>query len=222
MFIKIKNIIQKNLKIKNIKIKKDGSFLTNNDVVIEKKLKKNFSKNFKNINYISEETGKIKQNINISEPTIIIDPIDGTENFIFLKKNYGTAISILNIYKNNRHFLFLPKENILINNINLNSISKKPNKKNRINLFSTNCFNIKNDFDKHSRFYGSNTYSFVNFIIGNCRSFQNCSGAKIWDCYTGLSLCNMIKSCKIEIPGLTINNWLKKPSFLTRFKVSWL
>ena len=222
MFTKIKKIIQRNLKIKNIKNKKDGSFLTNNDIIIEKKLKKFFSKKFKEVNYITEETGKIKQKINIQKPTIIIDPIDGTENFIFLKKNYGTAISILNISRKNKHFLFLPNEKILINDINIKSISKKPHKKNKINLFSTNCFKLKNNFDKHSRFYGSNTYAFVDFILGNCRSFQNCYGAKVWDCYTGLSLCNKIKSCKIEISGKSISEWLKKPSFLTRFKVSWL
>ncbi len=66
--------------IENLQIhsKSIGDFVTNADLKVEKNLLETLKYYFPNYTYISEEAGEIKGDENI----IIIDPIDGTSNFI--------------------------------------------------------------------------------------------------------------------------------------------
>ena len=59
-----------------------------------------------------------------------------------------------------------------------------------------------------------------NHSLGDRVINGSCNGAKIWDCYTGLSLCNKL-GCKIKIKNSNIKKWLKKPTFLTSFHLKW-
>ncbi len=66
--------------IENLQIqsKSLGDFVTNADFKVEKSLLETLKYYFPNYSYITEESGKIKGDENI----IVIDPIDGTSNFI--------------------------------------------------------------------------------------------------------------------------------------------
>ena len=66
--------------IENLQIesKSIGDFVTNADLNVEKSLLETLNYYFPSYSYITEETGEIKGD----ENTIIIDPIDGTSNFI--------------------------------------------------------------------------------------------------------------------------------------------
>ena len=66
--------------IENLQIqsKSIGDFVTNADVKVEKSILETLKYYFPDYSYITEESGKIDGN----ENTIIIDPIDGTSNFI--------------------------------------------------------------------------------------------------------------------------------------------
>ena len=66
--------------IENLQIqsKKVGDFVTNADLKTEKILLETLQYYYPNSSYITEESGDIKGN----EETIVIDPIDGTTNFI--------------------------------------------------------------------------------------------------------------------------------------------
>ena len=64
---------------KNITFKAKKDLVTQFDVAVEKYLKKKFSKRFKNFNIIAEESDNSNIEFNNS---IIIDPIDGTTNFV--------------------------------------------------------------------------------------------------------------------------------------------
>ncbi len=66
--------------IENLQIhsKSIGDFVTNADLKVEKNLLETLKYYYPDYTYISEEAGKIKGDENI----IIIDPIDGTSNFI--------------------------------------------------------------------------------------------------------------------------------------------
>ncbi len=61
-----------------IKVKSVGDFVTNADIKIEKSLLETLKYYYPNYTYVTEESGKIIGD----ENTIIIDPIDGTSNFI--------------------------------------------------------------------------------------------------------------------------------------------
>ena len=77
--------------------KKD--LVTQYDVAVENFLKKKFSKKFKDFNLIAEESDNANVEFNNS---IIIDPIDGTTNFVNGVPH--TAISV-GVYKNKKPYL---------------------------------------------------------------------------------------------------------------------
>ncbi len=81
----------------NFKAKKD--LVTKYDLAVEKFLKEKFSKEFSNFNIIAEESDN--KNIKFKN-SIIIDPIDGTTNFV--NGLAHTAISV-GVYKNQKPFI---------------------------------------------------------------------------------------------------------------------
>ena len=77
--------------IENLQIqsKSIGDFVTNADINIEKNVLETLKYYYPDYTYITEESGKI----NGDENTIIIDPIDGTSNFIHGIPHVGIIIS---------------------------------------------------------------------------------------------------------------------------------
>ncbi len=86
-------------KDKNISFKAKKDLVTQFDVEVEKYLKKKFAKKFKEFNIIAEESDNANIEFNNS---IIIDPIDGTTNFVNGVPH--TAISV-GVYKNKKPYL---------------------------------------------------------------------------------------------------------------------
>lgn len=81
----------------NFKAKKD--LVTKYDVAVENYLKKEFSKAFKEFNLIAEESNNSKIEF---KDSIIIDPIDGTTNFVNGVPH--TAISV-GVYKDKKPYM---------------------------------------------------------------------------------------------------------------------
>ena len=77
--------------IENLQIesKSIGDFVTNADIKVEKSLLETLKYYFPNYSYITEESGKVMGD----ENTIIIDPIDGTSNFIHGIPHVGIIIA---------------------------------------------------------------------------------------------------------------------------------
>ncbi|WP_418185093.1 inositol monophosphatase family protein [Aliarcobacter vitoriensis] len=84
---------------KDVTFKAKKDLVTKYDVAVENYLKKHFSKYFKEFNIIAEESDNSKVEFNNS---IIIDPIDGTTNFVNGVPH--TAISV-GVYKNKKPYL---------------------------------------------------------------------------------------------------------------------
>ena len=72
-----------------IQSKSVGDFVTNADIKVEKTLLETLKYYYPDYTYITEETGEIKGD----ENTIIIDPIDGTSNFIHGIPHVGIIVS---------------------------------------------------------------------------------------------------------------------------------
>lgn len=67
-------------------------FRTKADLESEKKIIKDLSKNFSNYNILSEEAGFIDHK---SKFTFVIDPLDGTSNFVLGMPNFCVSIALL-------------------------------------------------------------------------------------------------------------------------------
>lgn len=84
---------------KEVSLKAKKDLVTKYDVAVEEYLKKKFSKKFKEFNIIAEESDNSLVEFNNS---IIIDPIDGTTNFVNGVPH--TAISV-GVYKDKKPYL---------------------------------------------------------------------------------------------------------------------
>jgi myo-inositol-1(or 4)-monophosphatase len=84
---------------KNVNFKAKKDLVTKYDVGIEEFLKEKFSEEFKDFNIIAEESNN--ENI-IFNDSIIIDPIDGTTNFV--NQVPHTCISV-GVYKNKQPYI---------------------------------------------------------------------------------------------------------------------
>ena len=77
-----------------VSVKGPRDFVTNSDKKVEKILIEELSKSKKNYSFITEETGLIKKND--KENTCIIDPIDGTTNFLHGVPHFAISLALKN------------------------------------------------------------------------------------------------------------------------------
>ena len=197
----------------SLELKEDQSLVTTVDLSIEKQLIEFFKKLSPSILIIGEESydGSLKWDFK-NKDFLIVDPIDGTENFAFLNKLYGTVLSwrIAGVEGN---LIYIPSEKLIIND---NSNYKLSGKKSTIDLFSSKCVNTRKiNIPERARVLGSSSYMFSLLLTGAAQSYTYCNGAKIWDCYTGLSLARKF--------GLIIDNipfdYFDYPNHIQKFNV---
>ncbi|OUU24042.1 MAG: hypothetical protein CBB97_12460 [Candidatus Endolissoclinum sp. TMED37] len=224
LFIRLKELIDSSIEDfskKNSSIlKKDGSLVTDLDLHLDLEIR-NLYNEFEPIDpiIISEESyqGDLSESYNLkNRDFLIVDPIDGTENFNFFSFMYGVAISG-RIKGIDFDFLYTPFDNITICGSNDVCQNKTDS---RIQFFSTKSVrNIKKkDLMETSqiRVLGSSSTMFSLLLRGQAKSYDYSSGCKIWDCYTGLRLARNANCFEFE--NLK-EDWFENPKFKTNFKI---
>lgn len=78
-------------KVVKIDVKSDSSLVTNADIECEKKIKEVISEKYPNHGFICEEGGLSKQS---ADYVWVIDPLDGTHNYIFGSPIFGVSIAL--------------------------------------------------------------------------------------------------------------------------------
>src|SRR3989338_7143577 len=78
--------------VKEIKRKADGSMVSNADIAAENQIIELIEENYHEYNIIGEESGEKNKG---SDFTFIIDPLDGTHNYIAGIPYYGISIGLL-------------------------------------------------------------------------------------------------------------------------------
>jgi myo-inositol-1(or 4)-monophosphatase len=102
----------KNLKNKTLQ-KSDNSFVSEGDLLVQKLITDEIKENYSNYFLISEEND-YEKNWKEFDDFIVLDPIDGTDNFISGMREWGVGISI---FKNKKHIesmIFLPDMDITL------------------------------------------------------------------------------------------------------------
>jgi myo-inositol-1(or 4)-monophosphatase len=82
---------QKNIAKLKVHVKKEGDISTKADTECEKLIKDELNKHFEGFSFLAEESGEEKTT---SDYTWIIDPIDGTKNFLSGLKSYGCCVCL--------------------------------------------------------------------------------------------------------------------------------
>ena len=218
----IKNIINENLKkilkLRNLKkLKKDKSFVSKGDIFIQNILNKFLSKKFNKNNFIlvSEENYK---NITIDyskyEDIFILDPIDGTENFVSGIPLWGISFCWYHKNKHKDSIIYLPELDL--------SISKKfrslKNKSRIIGLSSSNNKLLKRSNNLNEvRITGCCVYNIYNVLHGKFSSYTN-KKANLWDFIGGFNIAYENK-IPVYVDGKKYNGQILQPNKKYNIKI---
>ncbi len=210
----------RDIRPRRIDQKTDGSFVTEVDVdfeaaILEIVLSAGIASSALIVGEESVETHR--DQYAWSDAIIVVDPIDGTENFISGSPLYGTAVSVVT-REAELHILCAPSLEILVSNVELSWLPVAVTSS--VDLFSTKCLDRPIAEPDSARVLGSSVVMFAEFLCGRARSYTYCRGAKIWDCYTGLSLARLA-GCNIDIRDNDISRWVLAPTHLTPFRLTW-
>ena len=168
--------------------KKDGSFVTDGDLKCQEIILRVVSSKFRDLNLeiISEEINSEGFLYDSNKNYIVIDPIDGTENFCTGLKEWGISLST---YLKNKHYesaIFLPELNeSLITGDSIDYFQS------RIVGLSSNLSKIEIDQQdqyEEYRIMGCCVYNMLNVVRGSYKSFSNLNGAYSWDVLAGFNL----------------------------------
>jgi myo-inositol-1(or 4)-monophosphatase len=165
---------------------------------------------------VSEELDATNFCYNEKNNYIVIDPIDGTENFTSGLKEWGISVSI---YKNGSHFesmLDLPELNL-----KLVTGDKVPKYNSRIYGLSSSL--TKNDLMKvesgfEYRITGCCVYNIYNIINGSFAVFENFKGAYVWDILAGINIA-LEHNLKVVLDGKKYNGEFLSPNKKYRFRI---
>ena len=174
-----------------VSVKGPSDFVTNTDVKVEKILIEELTKSKKNFTILSEESGVIK---NKDVKNIwIIDPIDGTSNFLHGIPHFAISIALQSDNEIISGLIFDPIKNEMFyaeknNGSYLNNKRIKVSKKKDLDrcLFATNGKKFKNA-KLHSRKSGSAALDMAYVASGRYDGYFQ-ENLNLWDIAAGLVL----------------------------------
>ena len=182
----IKNNLNEIKKLKSTFYKKsDGSHVSEGDLLIQKLLQDEISTNFDKYFLISEENDHIDKWEDYND-FIVLDPIDGTENFISGMMEWGVGISVFENKKHKESAILLPDMNLQIM-----SGDKIIKNKSRIVGMSTRHFKkglepCDKKFDY--RALGCSMINMYYVLTGSFNHYVDPIGGFVWDILPGLNL----------------------------------
>lgn len=169
-------------------LKPDNSYVSQGDLLVQEIVFSYIQKYLPNHSLISEEMAPFDHDDwDPSGSYVVLDPIDGTENFISGLKEWGVGISIFTDGKHAASCIFLPELNeVLITGQALKKF------KSRIqglssSLLKEDLINLPNK-GVEFRIIGCSMYNMLSAIKGSFVTFENVKGVYCWDVLPGLNL----------------------------------
>lgn len=195
--------------------KEDGSPVSAGDVLMERKIREFIFSELGPVNFVGEENPHKYSNDSLTW-TAVVDPIDGTENFISGLKIWGSSISI---WRGQQHFgslLTVPEldQSLLTGD-------KMEREASRIEGFSSS---IDRDLisklrpGSEARIMGCAVFNLINVVSGAFSSYANPVGARSWDMLAGLQLA-LEHGCEVSVEGEEYKGHYLEPSRKFRFEI---
>lgn len=167
--------------------KKDGSFVSKGDLLVQDMVFRFCKEYLPEYTLISEEFAPF-HNIEWDQKGsyVVLDPIDGTENFVSGLKEWGVGISIFEKGIHKESCIYLPE----LNEVAITG-SKQPKYQSRIHGLSSSL--TKKDLEKlpegfEYRIIGCSMYNMLAAVRGSYARFENVKGVNCWDILPGLNL----------------------------------
>lgn len=213
----VKENLSEILSLRNEKqLKEDNSYVSKGDLLCEKLVKDYIGTHFPDYKLISEESPSENMEAYAAEKVIILDPIDGTENFVSGLKEWGVAICVYENGKHQESMLALPELDLY-----MKTGDQFPKYESRIagissSLTKEEILNLQPGFEY--RIIGCCVYNMFNVVTGAYYSFENPKGAKVWDIIPGLNLA-LENNLKVTVNNKKYNGELLRPDQKYIFRV---
>jgi len=166
-------------------LKDDYSYVTSGDLLINQLIKRLVDKLNFPVSIVSEE-GFTASTSNLNDCVIVIDPIDGTENFTSGLPEWGVSVSCFYLKDHVASLVGCPELNLWMQSgmriekfqSRIKGLSSSLNKDDLMNILQGHEYRI----------IGCCVYNMINVIRGSFTSFENPKGAHSWDILAGLNL----------------------------------
>ncbi len=171
----------------NRALKRDNTYVTKGDLLCQDIITSYVKSAPDEFEVVSEEKPEANFKYRKSKNYIVLDPIDGTENFTSGLKEWGVSVSIYRQGKHEESMITMPELNLqLMTNDNI------PRYKSRIcgissSLTKKDLCGLRDDGVEY-RIMGCCVYNMYNVITGSFAVFENSKGAHVWDILAGLNL----------------------------------
>lgn len=216
----VKANLNKVIKLRGqITLKEDGSYVSEGDLLVQEIVFELVKKELPNHKLISEEFAPFP-NINWDESSsyVVLDPIDGTENFISGLREWGVGISVYTDGKHEASCIYLPE----LDETLMTGMPLKRHKSRIIGLSSS--LTVKDlegipSGDFEFRIIGCSMYNTLSAVKGSFAQFENVKGVNCWDVLPGLNLA-LEHGCKAEVDGKPYQGQILFPIKKYKIKLS--
>ena len=214
----IRDNLQEVLKLRTEKEKKsDDSYVSKGDLLMDKLVADFIAKNYTDFLLISEETHKGQDvDVNSYKYIIVVDPIDGTENFVSGLREWGVGVSVYEKGKHQESLIALPElgEYIITGN--------------KLTRFESRIAGLSSSLSKQHlleleegyeyRIIGCCMYNMLQVVKGSFATFQNPKGANVWDILPGLNLA-LENNLEVIVENKKYHGEFLQPSQKYRFRI---
>jgi len=181
-------VLPRVLELRNAREQKsDGSYVTKGDLEIQQSLLKLIRSELSGASVVSEEIVPLAGSTPPDGMVLVIDPIDGTENFTSGLPEWGVSVAIYQAGQHAASLLACPEMGVWLRSGQI--------KRDR---FSSRIRGLSSSLNREDllaategyeyRVIGCCVYNMINVIRGSFMSFENPKGAYAWDILAGLNV----------------------------------
>lgn len=196
--------------------KADGSYVTEGDLLVQRVVKELVDEHLMNAVLVSEELKNDAYAPKDGEWVVVLDPIDGTENFTSGLPEWGISVSC---YRDGRH------QGSLIGAPELGqwlrtgmSLTRFHSRIRGLSSSMSREDILKVGVGPEYRMLGCCVVNMMAVIRGSFLSFENPKGANSWDILGGLNLA-LEHGLPVEVDGMPYRGAYLPPTRKYRFKV---
>ena len=196
--------------------KEDESYVTEADILIQELVASYVSSSLPQHTLISEEQDNSEIDFTGQGYFVVVDPLDGTENFTSGLKEWGVGISIFSNGKHMESAIYLPEMGEQL--VTGDTVKKFQS---RIHGLSSSLKKEDLGFIEAGfeyRIMGCSMYNMFNAIRGSYRVFENVKGVNSWDILPGVNLA-LEHGCLVEVNGNEYDGQFLPPDTKYRVKI---
>lgn len=221
--LELKNLIWELLpeilnKRSDFNAKEDGSYVSAGDLLVQGIVESWVKKKFPNHFLISEEKSYLNEDWNPCGSFVVLDPIDGTENFVSGLKEWGVGLSIYTDGFHEESCIFLPE----INDYQITGMSFQRYHSRIVGLSSSLTAEDLVGFEwkrgVEFRIIGCAMYNLLMAARGAFHAFENVRGVNCWDILPGLNLAREA-GCQIWVDGEPYQGQILFPTKKYRIRI---